>query len=108
LLAAVAICAVTGPALAETRQEMVEGLLRNHRPECLIPAVQLSVLQQQDCQTAITIFESIVDTFATAKEKQAADDAARERARNNSAKRPATQVCGPDHWQKDHWEPSCH
>jgi hypothetical protein len=20
---------------------------------------------------------------------------------------PATQVCGPDHWQKDHWEPSC-
>jgi hypothetical protein len=21
--------------------------------------------------------------------------------------RPAIQVCGPDHWVKDHWEPSC-
>jgi hypothetical protein len=20
---------------------------------------------------------------------------------------PAVQICGPDHWQKDHWEPSC-
>jgi len=21
---------------------------------------------------------------------------------------PAVQFCGPDHWVKDHWEPSCH
>jgi hypothetical protein len=21
---------------------------------------------------------------------------------------PAPTICGPDHWVKDHWEPSCH
>jgi hypothetical protein len=25
----------------------------------------------------------------------------------DGSKRRATQVCGPDHWQRDHWEPSC-
>jgi hypothetical protein len=31
----------------------------------------------------------------------------KQQARSKRQPVPAVQVCGPDHWVKDHWEPSC-
>jgi Na+-transporting methylmalonyl-CoA/oxaloacetate decarboxylase gamma subunit len=38
-------------------------------------------------------------------EPQAAPE--KPRAIEAKTRQPAIQVCGPDRWQKDHWEPSC-
>ena len=68
LLAAAAICAVAGPAMAEPTDPTTEEMLKYTSPECLKPVSELNMLQQEHCKFTTAMLNEIKEARRKARE----------------------------------------
>jgi hypothetical protein len=107
-LVAVAFVAALGATPAMARDDMTD------LDKCELAVSKLNMREQQDCKNYMLVIDGLRRTLEEARATQGPIADARERARARAAEnlkkglRPGGfEVCGPDHWQRDHWEPSC-
>jgi hypothetical protein len=99
LFAAAAICAALGgPAVA--------GEIDFSRCDNT-PAAQLTRNELKWCDIADRVTEGMRKIIEAGRTPADPNTEAWERARARARPGSGVEVCGPDHWVKDHWEPTC-
>lgn len=97
--------------VAPTAEDMINLLY----PECRnTPIAKMTRGQIEDCENEERYTRGMHKLIDEAHERNDHDAAAWQRAKDREAENlkkgrgPGSfEVCGPDRWQKDHWEPSC-